>query len=154
MLSSLKKAILHYFQYIVLFSDSIPRGMNIKEINRQIQGGRIHVKAFPGAKSRQLNHYVTPTLEEYSYDAAIIHVGINDILRSKHYDELDKLPGNIIKEGNICQKYNIGKIYISAILPSTRLNINIFDINKKLHDLCMKYNFEFIHHEQITTKFL
>ena len=128
--------------------------MNIKEINRQIQGGRIHVKAFPGAKSAQLNHYVTPTLEECSYDAAIIHVGINDILRSKHYDELDKLPGNIIKEGNICQKYNIGKIYISAILPSTRLNINIFDINKKLHDLCMKYNFEFIHHEHITTKFL
>ena len=128
--------------------------MNIKEINRQIQGGRIHVKAFPGAKSAQLNHYVTPTLEECSYDAAIIHIGINDILRSKHYDELDKLPGNIIKEGNICQKYNIGKIYISAILPSTRLNINIFDINKKLHDLCMKYNFEFIHHEHITTKFL
>ena len=145
---------MHYFQYIALFSDSIPRRMNIKEINRQIQGGRIHVKAFPGAKSAQLNHYVTPTLEECSYDAAIIHVGINDILRSKHYDELDKLPGNIIKEGNICQKYNIGKIYISAILPSIRLNINIFDINKKLHDLCMKYNFEFIHHEHITTKFL
>ena len=74
---------------IALFSDSIPRGMNIKEINRQIQGGRIHVKAFPGAKSTQLNHYVTPTLEEYRYDAAIIHVGINDILRSKH-DELVK----------------------------------------------------------------
>ena len=34
---------------------------------------------------------ITPTLEEYSYDVAIIHVGINDILRSKHYDELDKL---------------------------------------------------------------
>ena len=127
--------------------------MNMKEINRQIQGGRIHVKAFPGAKSTQLNHYVTPTLEEYSYDAAIIHVGINDILRSKH-DELDKLPENIIKVGNTCQKYNIGKIYISAILPSTRTNINIFDINKKLRDLCMKHNFEFIDHEQITSKFL
>ena len=102
--------------------------MNIKEINRQIQGGRIHVKVFPGAKSTQLNH-VTPTLEEYSYDAAIIHVGINDILRSKH-DELDKLPGNITKVGNTCQKYNIGKIYTSAILPSARTNINIFDIDK------------------------
>ena len=128
--------------------------MNIKEINRQIQGGSIHVKAFPGAKSAQLDHYVTPTLEEYGYDAAIIHVSINDILKSKHYDELDKLPGNIIKEGNICQKYKIEKKYISAILPSTRLNINIFDINKKLHDLCMKCKFELIHHEQITTKFL
>ena len=65
---------------------------------------RIQVKAFLESKSSQLNHYVTPILEEYSYDAAIIHVGIKDILRSKHYDELDKLPGNIIKVGNICQK--------------------------------------------------
>ena len=136
--------------------------MNIKEINRQIQDGRIHVMSriqihVLGAKSTQLNHYVTPTLEEYSYDAAIIHVGINDIndiLRSKHFDELDKLPGNIIKVANTCQKYKIGKIYISAILPSTRTNINIFDISKKLCDLCMEYNLEFIDHQQITIKFL
>ena len=138
---------------IALFSHSIPGGINIKEINRQIQGGRIHVKAFPGAKSTQLNHYVTPTLEEYSYDAAIIHVGINDILRPKH-DELHKLLENIIKVENTCQKYNIEKIYISAILPSTRTNINIYDINQKLRDLCMKHKFEFIDHEQITSKFL
>ena len=58
--------------------------------------------------------------------------------------------------GNTCQEYNIGNIYIyiSAILPSTRTDINIFDINKKLGDLCMKYNFEFIDHEQITIKYL
>ena len=104
----------------------MPRGMNIKEINRQTPGERIHVKAFRGAKPTQLNHYVTPTLKEYSYDVAIIHVGINDILRSKHYDELDKLPGNIMKVANTCQKYNIRKLYVSAILPSTWKNINIF----------------------------
>ena len=127
--------------------------MNIKEINRQIPGGRIYIKVFPGAKSTQLYHSVTPTLKEYSCDVAIKHVGINDILRSRH-DVLDKLPGNIIKVGNTCQMYNFGKIYISAILPSTRANINIFDINKKLRDLCMKHNFEFIDHEQKTTKFL
>ena len=57
--------------------------MNIKEINIQIQGGRIHVKAFLEAKSTQLNHYVTPTLEEYSSDAAIIPVCFHDILISK-----------------------------------------------------------------------
>ena len=139
---------------IALFSDSILRGMNIKEINRQIQGGRVHVKAFPAAKSTQLNHYVKPTLEEYEYDAAIIDVGFNDILRPKHYDELDKLPGNITKVANTCQKYSIGKIYIPAILPSTRTKLNIFDIKKKLRDLHIKYNFEFIDHQQITAKFL
>ena len=106
MLSSLQKG------DIGLFSDRIPRGMNIKEINRQIQGGRINVKAFPGAKSTQLNHYVTPTLEEYSCDAAIIHVGSNDILRSKHYDELGKLPGNIIKVGNTRQNWKTLEKYI------------------------------------------
>ena len=39
-------------------------------------------------------------------------------------------------------------------LPSTRTNINIFDINKNLCDLCMKSNFELINQQQITTKFL
>ena len=96
--------------------DSIPRGMNFKEINRQIQGDRIHVKAFPGAKSTQLTHYVTPTLEEYSYDAAIIHAGINHILRYKHYGELDKLPRSITKVAFTFQKYSIGKIFISVLL--------------------------------------
>ena len=83
--------------------------MNIKEIYRQIQGGRIHVKALPGAKSIQLNHYVTPALEEYSYDAAIIYVGINNILKSKHYSELHKLPGNIKEVSNTCEIYHIAK---------------------------------------------
>ena len=45
-------------------------------------------------------------------------------------------------------------IYISVIFPSTRTIINIFGINKKFRDLCVKYNFEFIDHEQIAIKFL
>ena len=64
---------------IALFSDSIPKGMNIKSINKQVKGGRIYIKAFAGAKSTELNHYVLATLEEYNYGAAILHVGINDI---------------------------------------------------------------------------
>ena len=74
--NSYRNTVTHKKGDIALFSDSIPRGTNIKKINRQIQGGGIHVKAFPGAKSTQFNHYVTPTLEEYSYDAAIIHAGM------------------------------------------------------------------------------
>ena len=139
--------------FLFFFVLAVAFGRTAKRFFRNVLSCVIHIKAFPGAKSTQLNHYVTPTLEEYRYDAGIIHVGINDILRSKH-DELDKLPENIIKVGNTCQKYNIGKIYISAILPSTRTNINTLDINKKLRDLCMKHNFEFIDHEQITSKFL
>ena len=74
------------------------------------------VKTFPWAKSRQLNHSVTTTMQECSYDPAFIHVGINDSLRYKHHDELYKLPRNIIKVANTCQMYPIGKIFISEIL--------------------------------------
>ena len=74
------------------------RQIKSQETNQQTStDNRHHIKAFPGAKSTQRNHYVTPTLEEYSYDAAIINAGINHILRSKHYDEIDKLSRNIIK---------------------------------------------------------
>ena len=52
--------------------------MNIKNINKQVKGGLISIKAFPGAKLTQLNYYVLPTLEEYCYIAAIIHVGNTD----------------------------------------------------------------------------
>ena len=109
--------------------------MNIKEINRQIQGGRIHVKAFPGAKSTQLNHYVTPTLEEYSYDVAIIHVGIYDTLRSKH-DELDKLPENIIK-WEIPVKSTTLEKYIYQQYFHQQEQILIFLTSKKSYVICV-----------------
>ena len=83
--------------------------MNIGSINKQVKGSSIYMKAFLGAKSTQLNHYILPTLDEYSYDAAIIYVGINDILRSKNPDDLIDLRQNVIKVEKICQNHNIGK---------------------------------------------
>ena len=70
---------------------------------KQVKEGEVRkntLKAFPGTKANQLNHYVIPTLEEFDYDCAIIHIGINDILRSTHYDNDD--------------------VHVSSILPSTR----------------------------------
>ena len=38
---------------------------------------------------RVFNHHVKASLEEYEHDAAIIHVGINYILRSKGEKEVN-----------------------------------------------------------------
>ena len=46
---------------IAFCSDSTSKGMNIKEINKQIQSRKIHGKAFPVVKSTRLSHHVTPT---------------------------------------------------------------------------------------------
>ena len=115
---SYRNAVLPKKGAIGLFSDSIPKGVNIKSTNKQVKGGRIYIKAFTGAKSTHLNHYVLPTLEEYSYDAAMIYVGINDILRSKDPNDLNDLPKNVMKVGKICRNHNVGKIFMSGITPS------------------------------------
>ena len=65
--------------------------MKMKHLDFQVKEGRIHLKAFPGAKANQIYHYVIPTLEEIDYDCAIIHVGINDIHQSKDMSELKEL---------------------------------------------------------------
>ena len=36
------------------------------------------LKVFPSDKDNKLNHYVIPTFEEFDYDCAVTHVGIND----------------------------------------------------------------------------
>ena len=85
----------------------------MKDFNAAVRGGTVHLKSFTGSKPVQLNHHVKPTLEDYTYSAAIIHVCINDILHCKNDEELKKLPNNIMKIANACQEDNNGKIFIS-----------------------------------------
>ena len=134
---------------IALFADSIPKGMRIKDINSCIKGGKIHLKSFPGAKASQLNHYIKPTLKEYRYDCAIIHAGINDIIRNKNDTDLNNLPDSILEIAKTCQNYNISKVFISALLPSKRTKVNISQINETLKNLCSRNNFIFVEHKNI-----
>ena len=50
-----------------------------------------------------------------------------------------------------CQSYNIGKVYVSSILPATRTSIDIGQINEVIKELCHKNNFVFIDHQNITS---
>ena len=122
--------------------------MKMKDLNSHVKGRKIHLKSFPGAKASQLNHYIKPTLEEHKYDCAIIHVGINDILRNKTDTDLN-LPESILEIANACQNYKIGKIFMLALLPLRRTKNNISQINKTLKHLRSRNNFIFVEHENI-----
>ena len=112
---------------IALFSDRIPRGIKFKELNLKINKGRIHLQAFPGARAQYLNHYIVQSLEEY--DCAIIHVGINDMLRDKDENELKNILKIILNVVNSCRNHNINKVFISSIFPSIRVSINREKVN-------------------------
>ena len=43
---------------IKIFTDSIPKGIKVKELNEQIHHGHARVHSFPGVTSKQLLHYL------------------------------------------------------------------------------------------------
>ena len=90
---------------IVLFTDSILKTLRMGELNRHINGGKVHLKSFPGSKANQLNHHTIPILEEHQYDAAAIYVRINDLLKG--------MPNNVIID-SICN--DILKLHCVAVI--------------------------------------
>ena len=75
----------------------------MKDLSSRIKDGKIHLKLFSSPKASQLNHYIKPTLQEYKYDCAIIHVDINDILRNKNNTFMNNLSNSYLEIENTCQ---------------------------------------------------
>ena len=67
---------------VALFIDSMFRLLCMKEFNKNLNGGIVHLKLFPGSKTEQMDHHTISNLKGHQHDAAAIHVGINDLLKS------------------------------------------------------------------------
>ena len=52
------------------------------EFNYLMKKRKVALKAFPGAKARQLNRHTIPLFDDNTYDAAAMHVDINNLLSS------------------------------------------------------------------------
>ena len=55
-----------------------------------------------------------------------------DIFWNKNDTDMNNLPDSILEIANTCQNYNVGKIFISALLPSKQTKANISQINETL----------------------
>ena len=63
----------------------------------------------------QLDHHTIPILQEYYYDAAGIHVGVNDLLNSSSKKSIDEICPDIITIALRCCSHNIATIFISSL---------------------------------------
>ena len=107
-----------------------------------LEKGEVSLKAFPGAKARQLNHTI-PLLDDNTYDAAVIHVGINDLLCS--FKSTNDICRDIIDIGLRCRNNNIGMIFISSIAYNFKVNAaSIQQLNSLLFDECKRNGFKFV----------
>ena len=82
---------------VVLFTDGILKKSSMGKFNSYIIAANVQLKSFPGCKAMQLGLHTILILQEQYYDAAGIHVGINDLLNSSSKKSVDKICDDIIK---------------------------------------------------------
>ena len=105
---------------IVIFSDSIPRGIRLREFNYWLHKGYAQLKSFPGGTSTELLYCGEPVLKNKKLDDALLHVGVNDLLNDESQDSVQNFLGNLKQIGLKCKSAGVKRI----LLKST----NIFQV--------------------------
>ena len=150
--STFSNAISRKKKKVVLFTDSILKTLSMGKLNSCINGANVQLKSFPGCKAMQLDHHTIPILQEQYYDAAGIHVGINDLLNSSSKKSVDEICDDIIKIALRCRSHNIATIFISSIAYSTKVNLQLIrNLNGLLYNACTKYGVHFVLFPNVTS---
>ena len=135
---------------IIMFTDSIPRGIWMRKFN-QCTDAIARLKRFPGVTSKELAHYVIPTLKEESFLSALIRVGINDILRDQSELKQQLILQNIMKIAHQCKDHEVKEIILSSVVTTGRVNADvIIHFNKSLNNLCRANGFCFVNNDNIS----
>ena len=125
----------------------------MEEFNSFVKKGEVYLKAFPGAKVNQLNYQTIPIIEGHNYDAAAIHVGINDLLSSNK--SVNDICRDIISIGLRCRSNNISKVFISSLAYSSKINTVLMQrLNRALYDECRRNGFTFVDNGAVTGNYL
>ena len=107
---------------VVIFTDSMLKSLRMKEFNKYLNGGIAHLNPFPRTKAKQMDHHVIPILEEHQYGAAVIHVGIKDLLKNRTNINVSEIAKDIINIAFRCRSHSIATIFISSIAYSTKVS--------------------------------
>ena len=115
------------------------RGKRVRKFNQQVKNGSAKFNSFPGCKSKEMLHYIEPTLETGFYDSAILHVGVNDPLNDKLPSSNDNLVSNLIKIVNKRKSFGVMEHFVSGFAFNKRLPYAVIKkVNEKIVDMCKK----------------
>ena len=140
---------------IVIFSDSIPRGIRLREFNYWLHKGYAQLKSFPGGTSKELLYYVEPTLKNKKFDDALLHVGVNDLLNDESQDSVQNLLDNLKQIGLKCKSAGVKRVLVSGIVLNNKLTSAYFSsVNQRISNMCWDNSFVFIDNNNIPTSSL
>ena len=84
----------------------------------------------------------------------VIHVGINNLIKNPNENKYTtKRARDVIDIVLQCRNHNIGTIFISSVVYSTKLNYELLcKLNSFLHEECVKNGFYFVDNSAVTEK--
>jgi len=137
-------------QNTVIFTDSLPKGIRMRELNSFLKNDEAAMINFPGATSHQINGYIDVNMEGKFYENCVIHAGINDIMENPNLSVIDQLKQNITNIIKKCQSYGIKNIFLSGIVFSTRVNLDLLEkTHIMLLNLCKSFKCSYIDNRNI-----
>ena len=139
----------------MIFTDSIPKEIRIREFNSFIKNGKTKTVFFPGATSNEILHYLDVHVTNSSADAVILNVGINDLLEDNSQLKIENLGNNLRSIVEKCHTYGIKNVFISGLVYITRIGLPVLE---KTHEiilhLCNKLDICYIDNRNIRMKHL
>ena len=138
---------------VIIFGGSMFRGICVREFNNEIKNGYAKFKTFLRSGSREILHYVNPTLESGNYDSAVLHFGVNDLLHKalSKSDTVGNLIENIRKAADKCMSYGVSKAFVSAIVRNKRIPESLLEeVNEKISFMCKNNNCIFVDNSNIS----
>ena len=110
------------------------------------------MRSLPGGASKELLHFVKPTLKSKKFDTVLLRVGVDELLNDESQDSVQNLLDNLK------QKYKSAgatSILISGIVVNNKLtNVYISSVNQRIANICRDNTFVFIDKNKIPTSSL
>ena len=113
---------------IAIFGDSIPRGIKVSEFNCSLKSVEAKFKCIPEASAHKMKFYKEPTLETDYFKAAILHVGINNVLKNRSSSDIEKLILDIKIIIDKCNSFEVQKFLISGLSFNYKIERSILEL--------------------------
>ena len=140
---------------ILIFTDSIPKVIRIRELSSFIKNGKTKMVSFPGATSKEILHYLDVHLGNSSADAVILHVGVNDLLEDNIQSKIENLGKNLRSMVEKCHTYGIKNVFVPGLVYTTRIGLPVLE---KTHEiivhLCNKLGICYVDNRNIRREHL
>ena len=138
------------YNKIVIFGDSIPKGINIRNLNTRLSTANCKCRFFGGATSKHFHHYIQPTLKETNVktDITVLQMGTNDILNAEA--DKDFIVESVIDIAKECARFDVKDVFVSSVTVNTRRSSAFINaVNNILQDKCATHQFHFIDNSSI-----